>query len=149
MDNFNTTWRLTEPNTLVVLPCTGEYTGNTSRYCSISGKWEEPSYIHCISKSIQQLKEQTSKLLSGESDYNLTIILKDLENITNDNNELRSGDLLTSSDVLNNIAKYVTVQSDKLEVDQLEIFGSLCDNLLDERNHQQWKELNDEVNILQ
>lgn len=60
MDNYNTTWRLTEPNMLVVLPCTGEYTGNASRYCSSDGKWEEPSYIHCISKSIQQLKEQVN-----------------------------------------------------------------------------------------
>lgn len=60
VDSFNTTWSLTVVNTLVVLPCTGEYTGNASRYCSTDGKWEEPSYIHCTSISIQNLKEQVN-----------------------------------------------------------------------------------------
>ncbi|CAC5362286.1 ADGRB1 [Mytilus coruscus] len=145
MDNFHTNWSITAESTLAILACTGEYTGNASRYCSSDGKWEEPNYSNCISKSIQHIKEQTAELSSGASDYNnVTIILKDLENITRNNNELRSGDLFTSSSILNDIAKYVTNHTDKLSVDQLEIFASLCNNLLDERNRQPWEELIDE-----
>ncbi|OPL33749.1 hypothetical protein AM593_09007, partial [Mytilus galloprovincialis] len=145
MDNFHTNWSKTAENTLAALACTGEYTGNASRYCSINGKWEEPNYSSCLSNSIEHIKEQTAKLLSGDNQTDpVTIILDNLENITRDNNELRSGDLLTSSTVLNDIAKYVANHTEDLSVDQLQIFGSLCNNLLDERNHQSWDELNNE-----
>ncbi|VDI06533.1 brain-specific angiogenesis inhibitor 3 [Mytilus galloprovincialis] len=145
VDNFHTNWRKTAESTLATLECTGEYTGNASRYCSSDGKWQEPNYSNCTSNSIEHIKEQTAKLLSGDNITDpVTIILDDLENITRDNNELRSGDLLTSSTVLNDIAKYVTNHTEDLSVDQLEIFGSLCDNLLDERNHHSWEELNNE-----
>ncbi|CAC5400899.1 unnamed protein product [Mytilus coruscus] len=144
VDKFNTTWSITAENTFAILPCTGEYTANASRYCSSGGNWEEPAYRNCISKSLQHLKSLTAKLLSGDSvDTLVSTILGDLENITKGNDGLRSGDLLTSSAVLNDIAKYVTENTEKLTVDQLQIFGSLCDNLLDESNHQSWEELND------
>ncbi|VDI84318.1 latrophilin 2, partial [Mytilus galloprovincialis] len=145
MDNFHTNWSKTAENTLATAACTGEYTGNASRYCSNDGKWQQPNYSNCTSNSIEHIREQTAKLLSGDNITDpVTIILDDLENITRDNNELRSGDLLTSSTVLNDIAKYVTNHTEDLTVDQLEIFGSLCDNLLDERNHNSWEELNNE-----
>ncbi|VDI21105.1 Hypothetical predicted protein, partial [Mytilus galloprovincialis] len=145
VDNFHTNWSKTVEGTLVMVACTGEYTGNASRYCRSDGKWEVPNYSKCISNSIEQIKEQTAKFLSGASDYdNVTIILNNLENITRDNNKLRSGDLNASSDILNEIAKYITNHTEELSVDQLEIFGSLCDNLLHERNHQSWGELNNE-----
>ncbi|CAC5408850.1 unnamed protein product [Mytilus coruscus] len=141
VDNFNTIWSITSQNTLSTFACTGEYMGHASRYCSSDGKWEEPNYSNCISNSIQHLKSKT-KLLAGASDYsNVTIILEDLENKTRDNNELRSGDLLTSSAILNDIAKYVTEHKDKLTSDHLEIFVSLCNNLLDDINYQRWNEL--------
>lgn len=60
--------------------------------------------------------------MSGDSDYNLvTIILTELENITRDNDDLLSGDLLTSSAILNDIAKYVTDHREKLSFEQLEV----------------------------
>ncbi|VDH98409.1 leucine-rich repeat-containing G protein-coupled receptor 5 [Mytilus galloprovincialis] len=114
VDNFNTKWSITAQNTIATLKCSGYYTGYVSRYCSSYGKWEEPNYSNCIN----------------------------LENITRDNNELRSGDLLTSSAILNGIAKYVTKHKDKHTSDQLEIFGTLCNNLLDDRNYSKWNELN-------
>lgn len=52
----------------------------------------------------------------------MTIILEDLENITRVHTGLRSGDLLASSDILNDIAKYVTDHKEKLAVNQLEVF---------------------------
>ncbi|CAC5425307.1 unnamed protein product [Mytilus coruscus] len=126
MDNFHTNWSKTAESTLATLACTGEYTGNASRYCSSDGKWEEPDYSNCISKSIQNIKAQTAKLLSGASDYNnVTTILQNLENITRNNNELRSGDMLTSSSILTDIAKYVTDHKDELSVDQLEESGGV------------------------
>lgn len=65
---------------------------------------------------------QTAKLLSGDSDDILvSTILEELENITKENNGLRSGDLLTSSYVLNDIAKYVAEHKDKLTFDQLQV----------------------------
>ncbi|VDI60331.1 Hypothetical predicted protein, partial [Mytilus galloprovincialis] len=144
IDEFNTNWSNTAENTLVTLTCTGDYTGNVSRYCSSGGKWKEPNYSNCISKVIQLIKEQTVKLVPGVGDYDIvTIILIDLENVTRDNSELRSGDLLTSSSILNDIAKYVTDHKEKLSVDQLEIFASLCNNLLDERNRETWEDLID------
>ncbi|XP_071124121.1 adhesion G protein-coupled receptor B3-like [Mytilus edulis] len=145
VDKFNTTWSITPEKTLTTVACTGEYTGNASRYCSSEGKWEEPTYTNCISKSIQHLRTLTAKLLSGDSaDILVSTILEELENVTKENNGLRSGDLLTSSYVLNDIAKYVAENKDKLTFDQLQIFGSLCDNLLDDSNHQSWEELNNE-----
>lgn len=51
----------------------------------------------------------------------MSTILEELENITNGNNGLRSGDLLTSSAVLNDIAKYVTEHKDTLTVGQIQV----------------------------
>ncbi|CAC5408847.1 unnamed protein product [Mytilus coruscus] len=48
MDNFHTNWSITAESTLAILACTGEYTGNASRYCSSDGKWKEPNYSNCI-----------------------------------------------------------------------------------------------------
>ncbi|XP_063416336.1 adhesion G protein-coupled receptor L3-like [Mytilus trossulus] len=145
VDRFNIKWSLTKPKSQVNLFCTGDYVGNVSRNCNGVGIWDEPNYSQCISKSLQYLVEQTARLLSGGSEYNIvTIILEDLENITRVQTGLRSGDLLASSAILNAIAKYVTDHKEKLAVNQLEIFGSLCDNLLQEKNHQTWDELTDE-----
>lgn len=60
MDIFHTTWSKTSESTLATLACTGEYTGNASRYCSINGKWEEPNYSNCLSNSIEHIKEQVN-----------------------------------------------------------------------------------------
>ncbi|CAG2198997.1 unnamed protein product [Mytilus edulis] len=130
VDKFNTTWSITPEKTLTTVACTGEYTGNASKI---------------LHKSIQHLRTLTAKLLSGDSaDILVSTILEELENVTKENNGLRSGDLLTSSYVLNDVAKYVAENKDKLTFDQLQIFGSLCDNLLDDSNHQSWEELNNE-----
>ncbi|CAG2236942.1 ADGRB1 [Mytilus edulis] len=116
VDKFHTNWSKTAESTLVTLTCTGEYTGNVSRYCSSVGKWRYRTTATVL----------TAKLLSGAGEYNnVTIILIGLENITRDNNDLRSGDLLTSSSILNDIAKYVTEQKEKLSVDQLEGSGGV------------------------
>ncbi|CAC5385134.1 unnamed protein product [Mytilus coruscus] len=145
IDKFNTKWGITAEKNLVTLPCNGNYTGSVSRYCSNGGKWMEPDYSQCTRKAIQNIHEQSAKLLSGESvDSTVSTILENLENTTSENNELRSGDLVTSSAVLDDIVRYVTDNTEKLSVNQLEIFGSVCNNILDERNHQLWEELNDE-----
>ncbi|VDH98413.1 Hypothetical predicted protein [Mytilus galloprovincialis] len=126
VDKFHTNWNKTAESTLATLTCTGEYTGNVSRYCSSDGKWQEPNYSNCISKPIEYIKDKTANLLSGNIETDpVTSILDDLENITRDNNELRSGDLLTSSTVLNDIAKYVANHTEDLSVDQLEGLGGV------------------------
>ncbi|CAG2198998.1 unnamed protein product [Mytilus edulis] len=128
VDRFNTIWSLTKPKSQVTLFCTGDYVGNVSRNCNGVGIWDDPNYSQCISKSIQLLIEQTARLLSGGSEYNIvTIILEDLENITRVHTGLRSGDLLASSDILNDIAKYVTDHKEKLAVNQLETWDELTD----------------------
>ncbi|XP_052062393.1 adhesion G protein-coupled receptor B2-like [Mytilus californianus] len=145
IDKFNTKWGITAEKNLLTLPCNGYYTGSVSRYCSNGGKWMEPDYSLCTRKAIQNIHAQSAKLLSGESvDTVVNTILENLENTTSEKNELRSGDLVTSSTVLDDIVRYVTDNTEKLSVDQLEIFGSVCNNILDERNHQLWEELNDE-----
>lgn len=68
----------------------------------------------------------------------MTIILKDLENVTRDNNELRSGDLLTSSSILTDIAEYVTDHREKLSVEQLEV-SDICNTLLMQWFHMELK----------
>ncbi|XP_076111872.1 uncharacterized protein LOC143080082 isoform X2 [Mytilus galloprovincialis] len=142
---FDIKWGITAEKTLVTLPCNGNYTGSVSRYCNNGGKWMEPNYSQCMHKAIQNIQAQSAKLLSGESvDTVVSTILENLENATSENTELRSGDLVASSAVLDDIVKYVTNHTDKLSVNQLEIFGSVCNNILDERNHQLWEELNNE-----
>lgn len=63
MDRFNTKWNRTAENTLITITCTGEYTGTVSRNCSSAGMWNEPDYIRCISKSINNLKQQVNYIL--------------------------------------------------------------------------------------
>ncbi|VDH94753.1 Hypothetical predicted protein [Mytilus galloprovincialis] len=144
-DKFDIKWGITAEKTLVTLPCNGNYTGSVSRYCNNGGKWMEPNYSQCMHEAIQNIQAQSAKLLSGESvDTVVSTILENLENATSENTELRSGDLVASSAVLDDIVKYVTNHTDKLSVNQLEIFGSVCNNILEERNHQLWEELNNE-----
>ncbi|VDI52918.1 Hypothetical predicted protein [Mytilus galloprovincialis] len=147
MDRFNTKWGKALEKTLVSVPCTGEYNGSVSRYCGDGGNWDDPDYSQCILKSIEYLQNQSSKLLYGES-VDTIILLESLENHTKGSNRLRSGDLVASSDLLNDIAVYVTYHVDKLSVDQLESFISICNDLLDERNHQSWEELKNEENTV-
>lgn len=52
MDNYNTNWSKTAGNTLSILPCSGDNTSNTSRFCKTDGQWEEPNYSNCIGKII-------------------------------------------------------------------------------------------------
>ncbi|VDI56672.1 G protein-coupled receptor 133 [Mytilus galloprovincialis] len=145
IDKFDTKWGITAENNLLTLPCNGNYTGSVSRYCSNGGKWMEPDYSQCMHKTIQNIHAQSAKLLSGKSiDTFVSTLLESLENITSGNKELRTGDLVTLSAVLNDIARYVTEHPEKLSINQLEVFGSVCNNLLDERNHQSWEEVNDE-----
>lgn len=62
---------------------------------------------------------QLDKLLSGNSDDDLvSTILEDLENITRNNYGLRSGDLLTASAILNDIAYVI---NDELSLNQLDV----------------------------
>ncbi|CAG2251522.1 unnamed protein product [Mytilus edulis] len=143
-DRFDFKWNRTAGNTLVTVSCTGEYTGTVSRNCTSSGMWDEPDYTQCISKSIKNLMQQMDKLLAGDSEFPLvSTTLGNLANITKSNNELRTGDIVTASALLGDIAKYVTNDTDKISVDQLENFGSICNELLDEKYHQSWKELKD------
>ncbi|XP_076071886.1 adhesion G protein-coupled receptor B1-like isoform X2 [Mytilus galloprovincialis] len=144
IDRFHTKWSITQENTHITLSCTDEYSGNVSRNCSSGGIWDEPDYSRCISKSMIYILEQLNKLLFGNSDDDfVSNILEDLENITRNNYELRSGDLLTASAILHDIATYVIGYEDETSLSQLDILGSLCNNLLDERNHESWTELND------
>ncbi|VDH92803.1 latrophilin 2 [Mytilus galloprovincialis] len=144
LDRFDTKWNRTVENTLVTVTCTGEYTGTVSRNCSSGGMWNEPDYTQCISKSIKNIKTQLDKLLAEDSEFPLvSTILGNLENVTSANNELRTGDLVTASALLEDIAKYVTNHTDKISVDQLENFGSICNDLLEEKYHQSWEEQKD------
>lgn len=64
-------------------------------------------------------------LLAGDSVFPLvSTILEDLENITSSKNELRTGDLVTASSILEDIADYVTNNTDTISVDQLEVSRS-------------------------
>ncbi|XP_071126674.1 adhesion G protein-coupled receptor B3-like isoform X2 [Mytilus edulis] len=143
-DRFDIKWNRTAGNTLVTVSCTGEYTGTVSRNCSSSGMWDEPDYTQCRSKFIKNLMQQMDKLLAGDSEFPLvSATLGNLANITKSNNELRTGDIVTVSALLGDIAKYVTNDTDKISVDQLENFGSICNELLDEKYHRSWEELKD------
>ncbi|XP_052076567.1 adhesion G protein-coupled receptor L4-like [Mytilus californianus] len=143
-DRFDTKWNRTAENTLVTVSCTGEYTGTVSKNCSSGGMWDEPDYTQCISESIKNIKTQLDKLLAGDSEFPLvSTILDNLENVTSATNELRTGDLVTASALLEDIAKYVTNHTDKISVDQLENFGSICNDLLNEKYHQSWEEQKD------
>ncbi|CAG2249160.1 unnamed protein product [Mytilus edulis] len=134
LDRFDTKWNRTVENTLVTVTCTGEYTGTVSRNCSSGGMWNEPDYTQCI----------IDKLLAEDSEFPLvSTILGNLENVTSANDELRTGDLVTASALLEDIAKYVTNHTDKISVDQLENFGSICNDLLDKKYHQSWEEQKD------
>ncbi|VDH92801.1 G protein-coupled receptor 133 [Mytilus galloprovincialis] len=121
MDRFGTKWNRTAENTLVTVSCIGNYTGTVTRNCSSGGMWNEPDYTQCISESIKNIKTQLDKILAGDSEFPLlSTILDNLENVTSANNELRTGDLVTASALLEDIAKYVTNHTDKISVDQLE-----------------------------
>ncbi|CAC5379532.1 unnamed protein product [Mytilus coruscus] len=128
MDRFDTKWNRTAENTLVILSCTGEYTGTVSRNCSNGGMWDEPDYAKCLKRFVFVFK--LDQLLAGDSIFPLvSTILEDLENITRVKNGLRTGDSVTASVILEGIAKYN--------------FGSICNDLLDEQYHQSWEELKD------
>ncbi|CAC5403156.1 unnamed protein product [Mytilus coruscus] len=68
-------------------------------------------------------------------------ILEDLNVLTKKSNNVTSGDLVTSSNILTDIAGYVAGNTDALSSSQIEIFGSLCNNLLDDSNGRNWEQL--------
>ncbi|CAC5397792.1 HMCN [Mytilus coruscus] len=119
IDKFYTKWGKALEKTLASVPCTGEYNGSVSRYCRDGGSWDDPDYSQCIRKSIEYLQDQSTKLIDGESVDTISL-LANLEILTKESNGLRSGDLVASSDILNDIAIYVSFHTEKLSVDQLE-----------------------------
>lgn len=74
---------------------------------------------------------QLNKLLFGNSDDDfVSNILEDLENITRNNYELRSGDLLTASAILHDIATYVIGYEDETSLSQLDVCGKTIHTIL-------------------
>ncbi|XP_052078889.1 adhesion G protein-coupled receptor B1-like [Mytilus californianus] len=140
LDSFKTIWNLAQIDTNVSVSCSGFYTGIVSRYCDRRGQWEEPDYSQCTKIAIQSLKEQSSNLIEeNNTATEVSKILEDLNIITWNN--ITSGDLVTSSNILKDIADFVAENTDALTKNQIEIFGSLCNNLLGDNNDQNWEQL--------
>ncbi|XP_076071097.1 adhesion G protein-coupled receptor B1-like [Mytilus galloprovincialis] len=142
VDSFNTVWNLARINTNVSAQCSGDYTGTISRYCNTEGRWEEPDYSKCTHIAIKNLQEQSSNLVKENSTATVVnTILEDLNVLTRKSNNVTSGDLVTSSNILTDIAVHVAGNTDALSSSQIEIFGSLCNNLLDDSNGRNWEQL--------
>ena len=139
-DNFNTAWGGTVSGVVVVLPCTGNYAGTKSRKCNDDGTWEDPDYSACVRKDLQALADKSESL--GEKIQDMDEILSTLTSLTSEDNEdLTSGDLNAASVIQDNVAINAVERPESLTVDQLEIFVSSCNNLLQNKNKPSWTQL--------
>ncbi|XP_076079248.1 adhesion G protein-coupled receptor B3-like [Mytilus galloprovincialis] len=141
VDQFGSNWEISIENAIAINPCPGNRTGTTSRFCNSYGEWEEPNYSTCISKDLLNLTLQSELLKNGVEIKDVNSILFDLNNITDIREDLTSGELEKSSEILDNIAYFIEERTANLSVDQLEIFVSSCDNLLRETNIPSWEQL--------
>ncbi|XP_063411531.1 uncharacterized protein LOC134694450 [Mytilus trossulus] len=143
VDRFNTKWDQTKVGTVIEMACTGNYTGTVSRLCGTGGQWEEPDNSLCISVAIQNLHKQASMFQTSDNTASkVNDILNELNNLTSEADDLRSGDMATSTAILKDISEHVAKNTASAVSDnQLEIFGSLCNSLLDDKNSNNWNEL--------
>ncbi|VDI07820.1 Hypothetical predicted protein [Mytilus galloprovincialis] len=120
VDQFGSNWEISIENAIAIKPCPGNRTGTTSRFCNSYGEWEEPNYSSCISKDLLNLTLQSELLKNGVEIKDVNSILLDLNNITDIREDLTSGELETSSEILDNIAYFIEERTANLSVDQLE-----------------------------
>ncbi|CAC5386745.1 unnamed protein product [Mytilus coruscus] len=140
-DNYGTFWNKTVSDTVVVLPCSGNFTGLVSRRC-VGGNWQTPDYSTCVRQDLQTVFEQSDSLIEGVLVVDVDTILQNQNVLTSDDQEvLRAGDLEISSATLINVADYASERSDAVTVNQLDTFISTCDNLLEDRNRPEWEHL--------
>ncbi|XP_076088966.1 uncharacterized protein LOC143059366 [Mytilus galloprovincialis] len=142
VDRFNTKWDQTKVGTVIEMACTGNYTGTVSRLCGTGGQWKEPDNSQCTSVAIQNLQKQASMLQNSDNTASIVNdILNELNNLTSEADDLRSGDMATSTAILKDISEHVARNTAAVSDNQLEIFGSLCNSLLDDKNSNNWNEL--------
>ncbi|CAG2224667.1 unnamed protein product [Mytilus edulis] len=142
VDRFNTKWDQTKVGTVIEMACTGNYTGTVSRLCGTGGQWKEPDNSQCTSVAIQNLQKQASMLQNSDNTASIVNdILNELNNLTSESYDLRSGDMATSTAILKDISEHVAKNTAAVSDNQLEIFGSLCNSLLDDKNSNNWNEL--------
>ncbi|XP_052079403.1 adhesion G protein-coupled receptor B1-like isoform X2 [Mytilus californianus] len=142
VDRFNTKWDQTKVGTVIEMACTGNYTGTVSRFCGTGGQWEEPDNSQCTSVAIKNLQKQASMLQTSDNTAAIVNdILNELNNLTSEAEDLRSGDMVTSTAILKDISEHVAQNTAAVSGNQLETFGSLCNSLLDDKNSNNWNEL--------
>ncbi|XP_063405019.1 uncharacterized protein LOC134688338 isoform X2 [Mytilus trossulus] len=140
-DNYGTFWNRTVSDTVVILPCSGNFTGLISRQC-IGGNWQTPDYSTCVRQDLQKIFEESDSLIEGILVVDVDTILQNQNVLTSDDQEdLRAGDLEISSSTLINVADYAAERNDAVTVNQLDIFVSSCNNLLEDRNRPEWEQL--------
>ncbi|CAG2198543.1 unnamed protein product [Mytilus edulis] len=100
------------------------------------------SFFTKVNKKNFELFQKSSNLVKENSTATVVnTILEDLNVLTRKSNNVTSGDLVTSSNILTDIAGHVAGNTDALSSSQIEIFGSLCNNLLDDSNGRNWEQL--------
>ncbi|VDI05069.1 Hypothetical predicted protein [Mytilus galloprovincialis] len=140
-DNYGTFWNRTVSDTVVVLPCSGNFTGLISRQC-VGGNWQTPDYSTCVRQDLQKIFEESDSLIEGVLVVDVDAILQNQNVLTSDDQEdLRAGDLEISSSTLINVADYAAERNDAVTVNQLDTFVSSCNNLLEDRNRPEWEQL--------
>ncbi|CAG2255064.1 unnamed protein product [Mytilus edulis] len=124
-DNYGTFWNRTVSDTVVVLPCSGNFTGLISRQC-VGGNWQTPDYSTCVRQDLQKIFEESDSLIEGVLVVDVDAILQNQNVLTSDDQEdLRAGDLEISSSTLINVADYAAERNDAVTVNQLDNLGGV------------------------
>ncbi|XP_022786826.1 adhesion G protein-coupled receptor L3-like isoform X1 [Stylophora pistillata] len=142
-------WAATAAGHIDVKPCPPGAKGKVSRFCGVSGKWENANFVDCSSREFLRLGNEVEAVTEGfQTNFTAKQILSELVNATqsNANNTQRSpeifgGDLVIAVNVLVKVADYNAEQGNVSEEKAVKSFVQVASNLLEPINRVTWQEL--------
>ncbi|XP_033740710.1 adhesion G protein-coupled receptor L4-like [Pecten maximus] len=143
--NAGLTWIATPAGNTVIQPCNmSAFTGTIQRHCGINGVWGIPITIDCVRQEIHSALEDLIYLETtpGNTEAVIGSVISSISNITADSYSLTSGDLNTTTTVLEKVVNIITNTAETVSVNE-QVFVGIIDDMLAEDYKKAWGEVND------
>ncbi|OWF51975.1 adhesion G protein-coupled receptor E3-like [Mizuhopecten yessoensis] len=143
-DHTGLTWIATPAGNIVTQPCMANFTGVVERNCGADGVWGVVVTIGCVRQEIQSALEDLIHLETtpGNAEVIIGNVIASISEITTNPASLTSGDLNSTTAVLEKIVAIITNTAETVLVNEQKFVG-IIDDMLAEDNLVSWAEVND------
>nr|XP_034334209.1 adhesion G protein-coupled receptor B1 isoform X4 [Crassostrea gigas] len=134
-------WNTTLAGTTKKEPCPENQIGFVTRYCNSDGIWVSPSFLKCMDEALMIASTELDSIIQDgiqnkeKIQETMNNTLQVMQNLTSSKNEINSGDLSSSLDILE---KIVNVTNSTQSIIEKKVFYAVVDNVLSSNNTRSW-----------